>query len=154
MRAIHRHDVRHLAHAKEGRDTGHDVLAKRRRRAEHVRVAGRQLRNLRRQNRRERLLVGRVLDHEHLADSRERCRCGVAALGRQLVEAGSYEVAGYQVGVEQGGDECAVLFATRAQLRHAQVGGVEAQPGVLLAVTGSLVDWLLTTTRRFRQPSG
>lgn len=66
----------------------------------------------------------------------------MAALGRQLVEAGSYEVAGYQVGVEQGGDECAVLFATRAQLRHAQVGGVEAQPGVLLAghrVFGGLV---------------
>lgn len=78
----------------------------------------------------------------------------MAALGRQLVEAGSYEVAGYQVGVEQGGDECAVLFATRAQFRHAQVGGVEAQPVYCLPVTGSLVDSLRTSTRRSRQPSG
>ena len=78
----------------------------------------------------------------------------MGVFGWHVSEAGQYEVAVDDVAVKQGGHEGAVLLSTCAKFRNAQVGGVEAQPGVLLAVTGSLVDWLLTTTRRFRQPSG
>jgi hypothetical protein len=66
---FHRHDVADLGHAQQGRDAGHQVLAEGGGRAEHVRITGGQLGDLRGQHLGDRVGVRGVGDRDDLGDA-------------------------------------------------------------------------------------
>ena len=74
VRRLDRHDVAQLTDAEQGGDARHQVLAEGRRRAEHVRVVGRERGDLRREHGGERLCVRGVLDLQHALDALDRGR--------------------------------------------------------------------------------
>ena len=69
MRAFHGHQVGDLVDAEQGGHARQQVLTKRGRRREHVRVAGRERCDLRCQHLRDGMRVGSVGDGQHLGDT-------------------------------------------------------------------------------------